>query len=256
MGYLYPFANNRLYSHMLNYFNYSLIESLDEIQTSSQSQRPVVVNCLNPHSFVIALQDTAFRAALEQSDYLLPDGEGICMTLKRYKGQSVQKVAGDDLHRYMLDRLSKCNGRVFYMGSNEMVLKRIVDRLKLEYPTLTVETFSPSYCDELPKEESDRIVETVNAFAPDLLLVSMTAPKQEKWVCQYAHQLSTTKMVASIGAVFDFYAGTVKRAPRWAVALKLEWLVRLLKEPQRMWRRNFVSTPQFLRWVHKHRKEM
>lgn len=256
MGNLYPFANDALSFNMLNYFNYSLIEHLDEIQISTQSQRPVIVNCLNPHSFVIALQDATFRSALEQSDFLLPDGEGICMTLKRYKGQTVRKIAGDDLHRHMLDQLSQCHGRVFYMGSNKMVLDRIVDRLKHEYPALTVATHSPSYCDELSKEESDRIVEKINAFAPDLLLVSMTAPKQEKWVCQNAQYLSTTKMVASIGAVFDFYAGTVKRAPRWAVALKMEWLVRLLKEPLRMWRRNFVSTPQFLRWVRKHRKEM
>lgn len=230
-------------------------------------ERMVTVNCLNPHSFVTAIQDRLFHDALRDSDHLLPDGEGICMTLKMMgNGRKVTKIAGDDVHNYLLKLAAKegtegengSKGRVYYMGSSKQVLEKIEARLKKEYPTLLVRTLSPSYCEVLSEEESRSIAEDIENFKPDVLFVSMTAPKQEKWV--YAMQrdatLKSPKVVASIGAVFDFYAGTVKRAPAWAVKMKMEWLVRLLKEPQRMWRRNLVSGPVFLQWVWKHRKEM
>jgi len=73
----------------------------------------------------------------------------------------------------------------------------------------------------------------------------MTAPKQEKWLHQHKDDLEFT-ISSCIGAVFDFYAGTVERPKQIWIDLNLEWLGRLVKEPKRMWRRNFVSTPLFL----------
>ncbi|MDC0590214.1 WecB/TagA/CpsF family glycosyltransferase, partial [Porticoccaceae bacterium] len=73
----------------------------------------------------------------------------------------------------------------------------------------------------------------------------MTAPKQEKWLFQHSEQLCF-KVASSIGAVFDFYAGTVDRPSDFWIKIHLEWLPRLLKEPKRLWRRNFISTPVFI----------
>ena len=239
---------------MQKFFNYGVAEGLEAV--SLDGSGTTVVNCLNPHSFVKALDDADFRTALERSDVLLPDGEGLCMSLRRWKGVNVKKIAGDDLHRYLLELLSKKNGKVFYMGSTETVLGRIKERLGREYPSIEVRTLSPSFCEVLPEDESENIIRETTAFRPDVLFVSMTAPKQEKWVERHKALLPHVRVIASIGAVFDFYAGTVKRAPKWAVKLKLEWLFRLVKEPRRMWERNFVSTPRYLKWVWKHRKEM
>ncbi|HKE95089.1 MAG TPA: WecB/TagA/CpsF family glycosyltransferase, partial [Povalibacter sp.] len=91
------------------------------------------------------------------------------------------------------------------------------------------------------------IVDRINEARPDVLWVGMTAPRQEKWVHQTLRELNVP-VVGSVGAVFDFYAGTVQRAPRWFCRMGLEWLYRLLKEPQRLWRRTFVSGPAFL-WL-------
>ncbi|MCK4676315.1 MAG: WecB/TagA/CpsF family glycosyltransferase, partial [Gammaproteobacteria bacterium] len=79
----------------------------------------------------------------------------------------------------------------------------------------------------------------------DVLWVGMTAPKQEKWIEENRSKLKTST-VGAIGAVFDFFAGTYPRAPIWAARFGIEWLFRLIKEPKRMWKRNFVSTPVFL----------
>ena len=244
---------------MQQFFNYSLAERLDTIAFDGAS---TVVNCLNPHSFVKALDDAEFRQALEHSSVLLPDGEGICIALKRLGGKRIAKIAGDDLHGYLLGRLDELSvkrgapAKAYYMGSSPKVLERIEERLRREHPGLEVRCWSPSYCDELPREESLRIIDDINAFGPDVLFVSMTAPKQEKWVERHRALLTAPRVIASIGAVFDFYAGTVKRAPGWAVKMKLEWLFRLAKEPRKMWERNFISTPRYLMWVWRHRREL
>jgi len=78
-----------------------------------------------------------------------------------------------------------------------------------------------------------------------VLWVGMTAPKQETWIEAHRGALRVP-VIGAIGAVFDFYAGTRKRAPQWVCDLGLEWLPRLLREPGRLWRRNVISTPVFL----------
>lgn len=238
----------------MHYFNYNLATTLDGLWPDDNTTR--VVNCLNPHSFIVARDDASFRAALEQGEWLLPDGEGICMTLKWVKGVHVDKIAGDDLHNWLLQRLEARQGRIYYLGSSRKVLDAIEERLHREYPHIAVKSWSPSYDAVIGEAESKTIINDINAFAPDVLLVGMTAPKQEKWVAQYRAAIQGVHVIGCIGAVFEFYAGTVKRAPQWAVKMKIEWLVRLLKEPKRMWKRNFVSAPQFLLWVWRHRKEM
>ena len=89
------------------------------------------------------------------------------------------------------------------------------------------------------------MVQIINDANPDVLWVGMTAPKQEKWVEANSQQLNTP-VIGSIGAVFDFYAGTKRRAPQWIYRIGLEWAYRFILEPRRMWQRNVVSAPKFV----------
>jgi N-acetylglucosaminyldiphosphoundecaprenol N-acetyl-beta-D-mannosaminyltransferase len=92
------------------------------------------------------------------------------------------------------------------------------------------------------------MISAINNFAPDILFVGMTAPKQEKWVYLNKSQINA-KIICSIGAVFDFYSGNIKRPNQFWINLGLEWLIRFLKEPRRLFNRNFISTPLFLFYV-------
>ena len=135
---------------------------------------------------------------------------------------------------------------VMFMGSSEKVLDLIVKRAAEVYPHLKIVTYSPPYKPELSEEDNKAIVEAINAADPDLLWIGMTAPKQEKWTYSHWNELNIHCHVGTIGAVFDFFAGTVERAPMWWQRHGLEWLYRLLKEPKRMWRRYIIGNTLFL----------
>ena len=135
---------------------------------------------------------------------------------------------------------------VMFMGSSEKVLDLIVKRAAEVYPHLKVVTYSPPYKPEFSDEDNKAIIDAINAADPDLLWIGMTAPKQEKWTYSHWNELNIHCHVGTIGAVFDFFAGTVERAPMWWQRHGLEWLYRLLKEPKRMWRRYIIGNTLFL----------
>ena len=132
------------------------------------------------------------------------------------------------------------------MGSSTYVLERIVERARIIYPNIEVVTYSPPYKPTFTQEDDAQIIHAINEANPDLLWIGMTAPKQEKWVYEHWHELNIHCHVGTIGAVFDFFAGTYKRAPRWWQNHSLEWLYRLIKEPRRMWRRYIIGNPLFV----------
>lgn len=135
---------------------------------------------------------------------------------------------------------------VMFMGSSQKVLDLIVKRAAKVYPHLKVVTYSPPYKPEFSEEDNKAIIDAINAADPDLLWIGMTAPKQEKWTFSHWDELNIHCHVGTIGAVFDFFAGTVERAPVWWQRHGLEWLYRLLKEPKRMWRRYIIGNALFL----------
>lgn len=230
---------------MISFFDYTI---RTDLPLELPSKR-MVINTINPHSFCEAEKNNAFKRALLNSDILIPDGDGIVWGVKKQTGTTIKKIAGFDLHQHCLQLVEKQGGgKVFYLGAAESTLEKIIERLGKEFPTIQAESYSPPYKPEFSAADSQNMVEKVNAFQPDVLFVGMTAPKQELWVGEF-HQKLEAKIIGSIGAVFDFYAGTVKRPSDFWINLKLEWLVRFIKEPKRLFRRNFVSTPQFVKYV-------
>jgi N-acetylglucosaminyldiphosphoundecaprenol N-acetyl-beta-D-mannosaminyltransferase len=201
--------------------------------------------CANPHSLSVALDDADFRTALCSVDAVVADGVG-CRVGAAIAGVTIgPRITGFDYFLAMMSALeSRGGGRVFFFGASDAVLGRIRERCGRDFPALEVETFSPPY-GEWSRADNDRFVERINQAAPDVLWVAMTAPKQEKWLFANRPQLSAP-VIGCIGAVFEYYAGTVRRAPQWVCGLGLEWLYRLVGEPRRLWRRTFVSAPEFL----------
>ena len=208
----------------------------------------LLINTINAHSFNTAKKDKLFAEALTNGDALIPDGVSIVKACKWIKANSQPKerIAGWDLFEFEMDKLEKKGGTVMFMGSSQKVLDLIVKRAAVDYPQLKVVTYSPPYKIEFSDEDNKAIIDAINAANPDLLWIGMTAPKQEKWTYSHWKELNIHCHVGTIGAVFDFFAGTVERAPMWWQEHGLEWLYRLLKEPKRMWRRYIIGNALFL----------
>jgi N-acetylglucosaminyldiphosphoundecaprenol N-acetyl-beta-D-mannosaminyltransferase len=204
-----------------------------------------IINTINPHSYCLSRYDKLFYEALQSSDILLPDGTGIVLASKIVNNHSINKIAGADIHQYLLQQANLKSQKVFYLGAAQSTLKLIENKVKKEFTNISVSSFSPPYKAQFTKSETAQMTEKVNDFKPDILFVGMTAPKQEKWVFANKDNIDANTIV-SIGAVFDFYAGTIKRPGNFWVSIGLEWLPRFLKEPKRLARRNLVSTPKFL----------
>lgn len=228
----------------VNLWGYKVYDGILNLLPSSEK---VLINTINPHSYCVAEKDEVFRSALKSSDILLPDGIGIVMAARFLKGKQIRKIAGADLHQHCLEKANTEGKKVFYLGASQNTLDKITERLKLDYANVSVQSFSPPYKTIFSDDENKTMIEKVNAFEPDFLFIGMTAPKQEKWVFEHKNELNA-KVICSIGAVFDFYAGTVKRPHPFWIKIGLEWFVRFVKEPKRLAQRNLVSMPRFI-WV-------
>lgn len=210
------------------------------------SQR--VFACANPHSLVVVQLDDCFQSALKHATLVVADGVGVSLMARMVGVQIGPRITGTDYFFAVLKTLQKRGGgRVFFFGSSQRVLDLIAKRFSDDFPALTLcGTLSPPF-GSWSDEENRRMVQAISEARPDVLWVAMTAPKQEKWVEENRHCLNVP-VIGSIGAVFDFYAGTYARAPQWACRIGLEWAYRFILEPRRMWQRNFVSAPKFV-WL-------
>jgi N-acetylglucosaminyldiphosphoundecaprenol N-acetyl-beta-D-mannosaminyltransferase len=229
---------------MLKFLQYTITTSLP----INIDNPKLLINTINPHSYCVAKKDSEFENSLISCDILIPDGIGIVLAFRVLYGKKIDRISGYDLHMHYLNLVNEKGGKVFYLGSNESTLQSIQQRVKSQFPKIQVETFSPPYKAEFTNEDSQEMLATVNSFKPDVLFIGMTAPKQEKWSFKFKDQLDA-QAICSIGAVFDFYAGTVKRPSEVWINLGLEWLPRLIREPRRLWKRTFISTPSFLSYI-------
>lgn len=225
-----------------NYMGYNLfIGDLNNLPASPK----MIINTINQYSFCIAEEDKVFKKALQEAEVLLPDGIGIVVAVKATTGQTIKKISGAQLHHHLLTKLNDSRGKCFYLGSSPATLKKIREHLATEFPEITCETYSPAYKPIFSEQENAVMIEKINYFKPDVLFVGMTAPKQEKWASDQKERINA-RVICSIGAVFDFYAGTVKRPGTVWINMGLEWFIRLCREPKRMWKRYLYYGPIFI----------
>lgn len=213
----------------------------------ARGEGPRWLACMNPHSYVVALDSPAFAAALRDADWLVPDGAGVVLASRMRAGSIRTRITGSDVFEGVSRSMNAAGGgRVFFLGSTEETLRRIREKVAVDYPRLEiVGTYSPPFKPVYSELEMDEMLSVVKRSGADVLWVGMTAPKQELWIHRARGRLDV-KFCGAIGAVFDYYVGRIKRPSRVFQRSGLEWLPRLLQEPRRLWRRTLVSAPIFL----------
>lgn len=231
---------------MFNLKTINTLRNLNDI--SSKEKKSILINTINAHSYNVAKKDQQFAKVLLQSDYVLPDGQSIIWAKRILSGDKLTRIAGFDLFQWEMNRLNNICGSCFFLGSKNEILQKILVKAALEYPNVKIKTYSPPYKSLFSIEENRIMINEINAFKPNVLFVGMTAPKQEKWAFENKDNLEVDH-ICSIGAVFDFYAGNIQRAPKWMQRNGLEWLYRLIKEPRRMWKRYIIGNTKFIFYI-------
>lgn len=216
--------------------------------TDLPSTQKSLITTLNAHCYNVSREDELYRKSLLKSDILIPDGISIVWAIRFLTGEKIKKIAGADLFFYELNRLEQSKGKCFFLGSSDETLQKITERINREFPNIQFQVYSPPFKEEFSNDDNTAMLTAINNFQPDVLMIGMTAPKQEKWAYQHYTELQVGH-ICCIGAVFDFYAGTIKRAPGWMIRLGLEWLFRLIKEPRRMWRRYLIGNFKFIGYM-------
>lgn len=191
----------------------------------------VLINTISPNSYGLNVKDGEMRDALVNSDFLVLDGVYFGLAPLLLKGQVVKRITGWDCFMFFSKKLNETGGKVFFLGSTDETLERIVCRYRHDFPNIETGSYSPPYKAKFSEEDNIKMREAINNFNPDILFVGLTAPKQEKWSHQNIKHLNV-HIVCTIGNVFDWYAGNTKRPGKFWQKMGLEWLGRIFYRPE------------------------
>ena len=190
-------TQERFYNYTL--YNGSLAYLVKRIENSCKLKKnnPAIINFINPHSYIVSLRDYNFYKSLLNNNLNLIDGIGIYLYLKLFKKlKIVNRITGYDLFEKLIEK----NLKFFFLGGDYKTSRLIKNKLK----KFRVQTYSPSFSENISDNENKIIVKKINKFKPDILFVGMTAPKQEKWSYNNRHKLYCNYII-NIGAVFDYF---------------------------------------------------
>ena len=184
---------------------------------------------VNPEKVIRSQSDSSLHALLTQADLLIPDGIGIVLGARVLHGVSIERVPGIDLFLAVCERASQAGYRLYLFGAEPDVNREAHDELKRRYPRLSiVGTHHGLFSDD----QSPSIIQAINLTRPDVIFVALGSPRQEEWITANLHKLQV-KVCQGVGGSFDVLAGRVRRAPLLFQKYHLEWLYRLMAQPNR-----------------------
>jgi len=235
--------SNRI--HILNTHidNFSMTESLELIDkhiSTQQSLHHVVVNA----GKIVAMQDDAqLMQSVNEADLINADGQAVVWASKILGKPLKERVAGIDLMSNLVELAHKKEYKIFFLGAKEEVVKKVVQTYTAQYTENIIAGYRNGY---FSTEDEKDIANEIAASGAQILFVAISSPTKENFLYTHKETLSKVFFVMGVGGSFDVVAGLVKRAPKWMQNLGLEWLYRLLQEPQRMWKRYLLGNTKFV----------
>lgn len=222
---------------------YSFDEVVSKAIDLEKENKVSQVVTINPEMFDCAKTDEEFAEILNTAELVIPDGVGVKIGLK-ILGSNVDRIAGIDFARRMLEESAKLNLPVAIIGAKPEVIEKAASNLQQEIEGLNIVYSQDGYF-----SDDDRVLEELKNAQPRLILVALGSPKQEKFI-KKAKSVLPFGLMAGVGGSFDVWSGTVERAPEIYQKLGIEWLYRTVKQPERF-KRIFPTLPLFVLRVFK-----
>lgn len=206
-------------------------EAMAQAFQNLQAGKRTFIATPNPEMLVMARRDEEFRRVLNSADIKIPDGAGLAIGAKILKKDLKNRVTGTDLMEKLCATSAERGYRIYLLGAQNEVAREAAKQLNTKFVRLKI--VGAEYGGTMDKWDNRVIIEHINAVAPDILFVALGHGKQEKWISENLEKLPSVKLAMGVGGAFDFFAGRVRRAPRWMRTLGWEWLWRLICEPKR-----------------------
>ncbi len=210
-----------------------LVEAVLSLPTDPVS---ATVDLIGVPGIISAKENEKVADTYAASTMAIIDGMPI-VKIARKRGIACNRCAAPDIMPHIFaESVKQGKTHYFYGGKDDEVLLHLRENLERNYPGINiVGMYSPPFR-PLTAEEDKQVCEEINSLHPDFLWVGIGAPKQELWMKEHQEKINGTVMLG-VGAGFNFFAGTLDKAPAWMEKASLEWLFRLIKEPKRLWRR-------------------
>jgi|YelNatPaOPRAMG01_1025707.scaffolds.fasta_scaffold00769_8 N-acetylglucosaminyldiphosphoundecaprenol N-acetyl-beta-D-mannosaminyltransferase len=213
----------------------------NRIIINNQKTRVSVIptNCI-----VWAFHNNYLRHIYNTSHLNLCDGVPL-LWVSKFLGTPLRgRVTGLDLFPLYVEECYKNEYSIFLLGASDGVGIFLKEKFKKMYPGLkVVGVYSPPFAEKFSEEENKKMIEMINAVKPNVLWVSLTAPKQDIWIYEHFEKLDVN-IAIGVGGAFEVTAGLIKRSPKWMQKAGLEWFYRFMKEPRRLFRRYFIDAPE------------
>ncbi|EAQ12973.1 exopolysaccharide biosynthesis WecB/TagA/CpsF family protein [Maritimibacter alkaliphilus HTCC2654] len=200
------------------------------------------VHFVNAHCINLAARDLSYARALRSADVVLPDGAGIELAFRAVGHRMAENLNGTDFGPRLLAEAAGRGKSVFLFGGRPGTADAAAARLARDIPGLVIAGTRDGY---EGARDTEAAIRAINASGADILMVAMGVPLQDQWIADHGDDL-TPPLTLGVGALFDFLAGNVSRAPRLLRKVRGEWLWRLAVEPRRMFRRYVIGNPEFL----------
>lgn len=227
----------KIFDIKINFYKYDKIVQLifgSNIRT---------ITCVNHYYLNLIYKNFDYKNEVNNIDFIHPDGIGVqlayCILTNFQKFTS--RVNGSDLYFHLLDELNNQKKSIFLFGDSDEVLNKVLVFIKKKYPEIILLGKQNGFS----KINNDNFIKKINDLCPYMLFVGIGAPRQENWINTYKDKLKASKIIA-IGGGFRVIGGDRKRGPMWMRRIGLEWLIRLLTEPRKLWKRYILGIPLFI----------
>lgn len=216
----------------------------DAVISAARERKSFAVTALAVHGLIEAVLDQEFLSLVNKIDLVTPDGQPVRWAMNLLaKADLKERVAGIDLTDAVCRKAQSEGISIGLFGSTEETINKFSKALERNYPGINIVYIqSDRFRDPTPQEDREDI-ERINASGAGIVLVGRGCPRQERWVAEHRGKINAAMI--GVGAVFDFMAGTLTRAPVWMQKRGLEWLYRLAVDPRRLFRRYLVTNTLF-----------
>lgn len=237
---------------MLEYFNQLYSDSVENfyefLSNNLKDEKKMFIITANPETFMNGEKDDELNSMLLDEEVVkVPDGIGIVKAARMLNYNIKERITGIDIANELLNKLDEQKKSLYLFGASEDVIKQMAEIINVKFKNINLLGYSNGYV-----SDKDKVFENISKLKPDVVLVALGIPAQEKLIYKHLNKFDKGIFVG-VGGSFDVISGYKKRAPKIFIKLNLEWLYRILKEPKRI-KRFYNSNVKFLLNIKNKRK--